>query len=118
VIASIAMLCASVWAVVAPSAALLTPAFMFMGINLGIEMMVRFNMAIEYCPPEQRSRYVGLTSTVLAPFYLAGLAGGLLIDGYGFSAVFIAGIIFSLVGSALLVWRVRDPRALVPVHVP
>ena len=115
VIASIAMLCASAWAAVAPSAALLTPAFMFMGVNLGIEMMVRFNMAIEYCPPEQRSRYVGLTSTVLAPFYLAGLAGGLLIDGYGFSAVFIAGIIFSLIGSALLVWRVRDPRALGPV---
>jgi MFS family permease len=110
------MLCASTWAVFAPSAALLAPAFMLMGVNLGIEMMVRFNMAIEYCPPEQRSRYVGLTNTLLAPFYLAGIAAGLLSDGYGYPAVFLAGILFSLIGSALLIWRVRDPRDIAPVQ--
>ncbi len=115
VIASAAMFCASFWAVLAPSATMLIPAFMLMGINLGIEMMVRFNMAIEYCPPEQRSRYVGLTNTLLAPFYLFGLAGGLLIDGYGYPVVFVGGMLFSLIGSALLIWRVRDPREITPV---
>ena len=74
--------------------------------------MVRFNMAIEYCPPALRSTFIGMMSTVLAPWYLAGLVGGVISDAVGYRGVFILGMLFSLVGIVLLVTRVRDPRQL------
>ncbi|MBP1658575.1 MAG: hypothetical protein H6Q31_3176, partial [Bacteroidetes bacterium] len=87
-----------------------TLVYIFFGITLGGEMMVRFNMAIEYCTPQLRSSYVGLMNTVLAPCYLAGLAGGILSDAVGYKGVFILGMLASVIGIYLLVVRVRDPR--------
>lgn len=110
VITSGAMLLASVWALFAPSPGWFTLVYVFFGINLGAEMMVRFNMAIEYCPPEQRSSYVGFMNTVLAPCYLAGLAGGVVSDLVGYKGVFLFGIVASVIGLWLLVKKVRDPR--------
>jgi Na+/melibiose symporter-like transporter len=77
---------------------------------LGAEMMVRFNMAIEYCPPQLRSMFIGLMNTILAPFYMAGLAGGVLSDLVGYKGVFLFGIIASVIGIYILVRYVPDPR--------
>lgn len=109
---SVALLLASLWALIAPSPAWFTLVFVFLGVNLGAEMMVRFNMAIEYCRPEQRSTYIGLMSFLLTPWYLSGLAGGLISDAIGYKGVFALGILASVVGLYLLVKRVRDPREL------
>jgi MFS family permease len=106
------MLLASVWALLAPSPAWFTLVYVFFGITLGAEMMVRFNMAIEYCPPQHRSMFIGMMNTILAPFYLAGLAGGLLSDLVGYKGVFILGIVASLIGMYVLIRHVRDPRGL------
>ena len=108
--AAIAMLCASAAALLAPSLAWFMVVFLFVGINLGSELMARYNIAIEYGPVEQRSTYIGLMNTILAPFYLAGLLGGLISNAFGYHTLFIIGIAASLVGTGLLVWRVRDPR--------
>ncbi len=109
---SAAMLLASTWALFAPSPGWFTLVYVFLGITLGGEMMARFNMAIEYCPPELRSSFVGLMNTVLAPCYLAGLAGGVISDAVGYQGVFLLGILCSLIGSYLLITRVRDPRQM------
>ncbi len=109
----VAMLLASVWALLAPSPGWFTLVYVFFGVNLGAEMMARFNMAIEYCRPEQRSTFVGLMNFVLTPCYLSGLAGGLISDAVGYQGVFILGILASFVGLYLLIKRVRDPRELV-----
>ena len=105
-----AMLLSSTWALLAPTPGWFTLVYVFFGITLGGEMMVRFNMAIEYCTPQLRSSYVGLMNTVLAPCYLAGLAGGILSDAVGYKGVFILGMLASVIGIYLLVVRVRDPR--------
>jgi MFS family permease len=107
-----AMLLASTWALLAPSPGWFTLVYIFLGVTLGGDMMVRFNMAIEYCPPALRSTFIGMMSTVLAPWYLAGLVGGVISDAVGYRGVFILGMLFSLVGIVLLVTRVRDPRQL------
>ncbi|MBI4535231.1 MAG: MFS transporter [Ignavibacteriae bacterium] len=110
VIAAIAMLCASVWALVAPSLDWFRLVYMFLGISLGTEILARYNMAIEYGPVEQRSSYIGLTNTVLAPFYLSSLVGGWISDTFGYAAVFGVGVLFSLVAISLLISKVKDPR--------
>ena len=109
---SIAMLLASTWALLAPSPAWFTLVYVFFGITLGAETMVRFNMAIEYCPPQLRSSFIGLMNTILAPCYLAGLAGGVLSDLVGYQGVFFLGILASVIGIYLLVRHVRDPQGI------
>jgi MFS family permease len=112
-ITSVSMLLASVWAMLAPSPGWFTLVYVFFGITLGAEMMVRFNMAIEYCPPQLRSMFIGLMNTILAPFYMAGLAGGFLSDLVGYKGVFLFGIGASLIGIYILARYVPDPRKAV-----
>ena len=107
------LLCATAWALLAPSLAWFTLVFLFLGVNLGSETMARYNMTIEYGPVEQRSTYVGMLGAVLAPFYLSGIAGGYISDAFGYGAVFVVGGLFSLLGIFLLYSRVHDPRPAV-----
>jgi MFS family permease len=112
VYASVAMGCASLVALVAPSSGWFVIVFMFLGINLGADVMARYNLAIEYGTPERRSTYVGLMNTLIAPFYLAGVLGGVISDLFGYPVLFLTGLVLSLIGIYLLVRRVRDPRTL------
>jgi len=105
-----ALLCASITALVAPSLAWFRLVYLFLGVNLGTEIMARYNMSIEYGPARQRSTYVGLMNTALAPFYLSGMVGGMIIEWLGFGAVFALGALFSVAGLLFLVYRVVDPR--------
>ncbi len=108
--AAIALAAASLCALLAPSLAWFRLSFFFLGINLGSELMTRFNIAIEYGPVEQRSTYIGLMNTMVAPFYLTGLLGGWISDVFGYHMVFIIGIVCSLIGIGLLVAKVDEPR--------
>lgn len=110
-IAAAGMLCASVWAMLAPSLAWFTLVYIFLGINLGSELMLRYNMSIEYGPAEQRSTYVGLMNTVLAPFYISSLIGGWISDWLGYHAVFALGALSSVGGIVFLLRRVVDPHS-------
>jgi MFS family permease len=105
------MLFASVWALLAPSLAWFTLVFVFLGINLGSELMLRYSMSIEYGPVEQRSTYIGLMNTALAPFYLASIAGGWISDQFGYHTVFILGALSSIIGIVLLILSVEDPHS-------
>ena len=109
-LAAAGLLGASVTAVLAPSLAWFTLVYVFLGVNLGSELMLRYNMSIEYGPVEQRSTYVGLMNTVLAPFYLSSILGGWISDGFGYHVVFLLGAACSIIGMALLVLRVEDPH--------
>lgn len=109
-IAAGGLLLAGAWALAAPTLAWFRPVFFFLGVNLGSELMTRYNLAIEYGPPELRSTLIGLMNTILAPFYLTGLLGGWLSNLFGYRIVFVVGGIFSMTGLTLLATLVRDPR--------
>jgi MFS family permease len=109
-VAAAGMLCASIWAMLAPSLAWFTLVYVFLGINLGSELMLRYNMSIEYGPVEQRSTYVGLMNTILAPFYLSSIIGGWISDWLGYHAVFALGALSSIGGIVFLFRRVVDPH--------
>ncbi len=107
---TLSLLAASLWAVFAPSLAWYRLVFVLMGINVGSELMTRYNLAVEYGPVELRSLYVGLMNTLLAPFYCASLAAGVLINWFGYEAIFLGGAACSVIGIALLAVVVREPR--------
>jgi len=108
--ASAAMALASVWALFASSLIVFELVFIFSGMNLGSESMIRSNLAIEYGPVEQRSTYIGLMNTLLAPFYALSLLAGWLIDKAGYGMVFGIGAASSVIGIFLLMTIVTEPR--------
>ena len=110
IIAAGALLMASILALLAPTLAWFRFSFFFVGMNLGSELMTRHNLALEYSPIEQRSTYIGLMNTALAPLYLSGLFGGWISDLIGYHAVFLIGGFCSLIGIALLILLVHEPR--------
>lgn len=112
VIASLSMLCASVSALLAPSAGWFLLTYVFLGIFLSSDLLARYNMSIEYGPPDQRSTYIGLMNTILAPFYFSGILGGGISAMFGYPAVFMIGVLFSLAGLVLLVRLVKEPRMI------
>ena len=68
------------------------------------------NMSIELAAPGSTSVYLGLTSTALGPFFIAGpLLAGVLSPVVGFTTVFVAAAILAAIGAALCL-RVREPR--------
>ena len=68
---------------------------------------------LEFAPvPEEQPTYIGLGTTLLAPIaFGAPLAAGLLADTLGFASVFALAAIATGIALALLLARVRDPRA-------
>ena len=112
--ASAAMLLASVTALLASDAGWFILVYMFVGIHAGSEIMIRYNLAVEFGPPEKRSLYVALTNTLLAPMYLSGIVAGAVIELFGFHTLFVGALICSLAGILLLARFVRDPRFALP----
>ncbi len=103
---------ASILAMSAPSIKIFMIVFLLVGINLGSEVMIRYNLAIEYGPVERRSTYVGLTNTLLAPFYLSGFIAAWVGGTLGYRVLFGVGGTCSAAGVLYLIMRVKDPRAV------
>ena len=111
IIAAGALFAASILALISSTLVWFKISFFFMGMNLGSELMTRHNLVLEYSPIEQRSTYIGLMNTALAPLYLSGLFGGWISDLIGYHAVFLMGGFCSLIGIALLILQVHEPRS-------
>lgn len=114
VLASCAMLVATLWALLAPSLAWFTVVFVFVGFNLTGDLMGRYNISVEYGPPMKRSTYIGLMNTILAPFYFASVAGGWISETFGYEAMFLAGATASVIGISFMMLKVVDPRSIHP----
>lgn len=110
-LAGVATLGATLVALISPWPWMFYLVFLFTGVNLGTELMARYNLAVEYGPSEQRSTYIGLMNTVLAPFYLSGVVAGWFVDQFGFPIMFLISLAFSLAGLYTLRYRVEDPQA-------
>lgn len=113
-VASGALFGASLTALTAPSLAYFRLVYPLLGINLGTEVMAKYNLSIEYGPARKRSTYVGMMNTVLAPLYLSGVVGGFISQFWSFSVVFLIGCVFSACGFVFLLYRVPEPSAHAP----
>ena len=103
---------ASLMALGAPSLPLFTLVFAAAGVHQAAIHVSGLNVLLEFAPDEsERPVYVGLGTTMLAPVaFLAPLVAGVMVDGWGFASVFATAAAASLLGVALLLGRVRDPR--------
>ncbi len=82
--------------------------FFLVGMNLGAEMITRYNF-VERCAPESdRPLYVGIMNAWLAPFYFSATLGGWISDNYGYTPMFVLGLLATIAGLVLL-RNVADP---------
>lgn len=74
------------------------------------------NMSIELAPTEATSVYLGTTSTLLAPFFIAGpLLAGWIAPFIGYTGVFVIAAVCATVGLALSL-RITEPRRMIPAE--
>jgi MFS family permease len=109
--AAVAMAAAATVAMAVPSVAGLWLAFALLGLSLSAESVSHMNIILEFCAPEDRPTYIGLTNTLLAPGMLAPVLGGWLATWAGYRGLFGAAIVFSLLGGLVLMLWVREPRS-------
>jgi MFS family permease len=108
--AAATMAAASGAALWVPSMAGLWVAFGLLGLSLSAESVSHMNIILEFCAPEDRPTYIGLTNTLLAPGMLAPVLGGWLASWAGYSGLFVIAIACSLLGGVVLAVWVREPR--------
>ncbi len=85
--------------------------FVGLAVSLAANGVSGLNLPMEFAPAEDRPTYVGLASTLVAPFsLLAPLLGGALADLAGYRAVFALAGVAALLSALVLAGRVRDPR--------
>jgi len=108
-----AALAGNLIAIAAPSLGVFGLVFVMLGIQIAAMNVSNLNVMLEFAPgPAAQPTYVGLGTTLLAPIaFGAPIAAGLLADARGFVAVFVVAAVAACVALALLLTRVRDPRA-------
>jgi MFS family permease len=104
-------------AFLAPHPAWFYAAFAMRGASAaGFFLSMMFVM--EFCAPEVRPTYIGLSNTVGGTTAaLAPLLGGLLASVFGYSFLFATTLVIALAAFAMLRWLVRDPRHIQPVAI-
>jgi MFS family permease len=109
--AAFAMALAGLTALVVQSPVALWLIFILLGTATAGDTVSGFNIIVEFCEPEDRPTYIGLTNTLLAPLRtLAPIFGGWLASALGYSPLFGAAMVFSLAGG-LMLWRwLKEPR--------
>ena len=102
----------------APVASWYFVVFLLLGMNLGGMIVSGVLIVMEFCAPEKRPTYAGLTNTgvgvvsSLAPLIGAGLAG------VGYDWLFALGAAVNLVAWGLLRFWVKEPRGMVERPLP
>jgi MFS family permease len=89
----------------------LVATFVLYGISLSATMVSQMNIILEFCEPEDRPTYIGLTSTLLAPAQALGpILGGWLATQIDYRGMFLVALALSLAGGLMLLGWVREPR--------
>jgi len=102
----------------APSLAWFSLAFVLVGVAVAAINVSGLNILLEFAPvAAEQPTYIGLGNTLLAPVtFAAPLVGGLVVDALGFESLFGVAALSGVIGLALLVLRVRDPRHERAIH--
>ena len=70
------------------------------------------SIVMEFCDEPERPGYIAIYNTIVMPLLMVGSgAGGLMRDFVGVTESFLAAMALGLVGFAILVFRVKEPRA-------
>ncbi len=109
--AALAMALAAVSVLVASTEAWLALTFALVGASTAGNLVSGLNIILEFCAPEDRPTYIGLTNTLMAPATaLAPIIGAALASLAGYQSMFAAAVLLALTGGILLRTWVREPR--------
>jgi len=102
---------AALTALFASSLTVFYACFFFAGGYISATLIANMNLVLEFCPPEERPKYIGLSNSLAAPvFALSPVLGGRIADRWSYPALFVLTAVLVLAGLLVLVFRVRDPR--------
>lgn len=102
----------SVTALVAPSALFFNICFLFAGGYISGTLISNMNIVLEFCAPEERPLYIGLSNAFAAPIFIASpLLGGLIVDAFSYEAAFFMTGLLTFMGLLVLLFLVREPRS-------
>ena len=86
-------------------------AFALLGCSNAALQISAIYITMEFAPPSQRSTYIALASTIVAPTtILAPLIGGWLAGAAGYPTLFLVALVPTVAGLAYLRLAVREPR--------
>lgn len=109
--ASFVLMLAALVAYFASSQAWLVLTFVLLGTYLAAEQVSALNIILEFCKPEDRPTFIGLSNTLLAPlFAFAPLLGSWLVTVFGFQTLFLCAVVAAAVGGLSLSLWVKEPR--------
>ncbi len=102
---------ASLTALFAPTVTLFYACFIFAGGYISGTLVSNMNLVLEFCPPEERPLYIGLSNSFAAPvFALSPIVGGMIVDHFSYTAAFALSAGLTAIGLLILIFLVRDPR--------
>jgi MFS family permease len=110
VLCAASLLFAILLAIVAQSVVWFYVVFVLLGMNVGAEIFMRYNFAVECSPEKDRSMYVGIMNAWFAPFYIITPFAGWLCAAQGYTIVFWLSFVIGCAGIILLA-KTQDPRA-------
>ncbi len=117
VISAVGMALAAAFALSSTSLLGLAPAFILLAAAIASDGVSHFNIVLEFASPAEQPTYIGLTNTLIAPVSFAGpVLAGWMVGAMGMETLFGVSLTVGLIGGALLLLWVREPR-LIP-HPP
>ena len=84
--------------------------FFLLGFLAGGRIVSGILVVLEFCAPEKRPTYVGITNTLIGIASMAAPLIGLAFVNIGYSWVFVASMLTSLAALLLLHYWVKEPR--------
>jgi len=94
----------------APEPAWIFAAFVLMGISTGGVIVSGILLVMEFCLPEKRPTYVGLTNTAVGVISLLAPLVGAALAAANAGWLFALSALFYALSFAALHWWVREPR--------
>ena len=111
VIAAASMVLAASFTLASTDVAGLVPAFICLACALASDGVSHYNIVLEFADPADQPTFIGLTNTLLAPFTFVGpILGGWIAAAFNIESLFVVSLGFGIIGGALLLWWVKDPR--------
>ena len=120
VISAACMVLAAAFTLNSADVAGLIPAFICLACAISSDMVSHFNIVLEFADPADQPTYIGLTNTLMAPFTFIGpIFAGWVAAAFDISLLFSISLAFGILGAALLLWWVQEPRkAPIPRPLP
>jgi MFS family permease len=110
-LSSLTIAVAALIAFVAPAVEWLWLTFALLGTSTAALNVSNLNIILEFCAPEERPTYIGLTNSLLAPMAVsAPLIGSVLATLAGYHGLFAVTAFCGLAGAVLMTVWVREPR--------